>query len=319
MQTRLLARLRVVVAAAVFATSALTAPAVLAAEAPLALATIVPVHSLVEGVMEGVAEPELLVPPGIDPAQYSPTQQDQNLIRRADVFFLVGNELSVNFGAPTGTAANAPTVVTLGDAPGVTPALGDAPPVERGGPAMWLDPAVAKTWVRMIAETLAEIDQSNAYAYSANAEGMLARLDALQTEIKRLVETGPQGVVRIVFDDTFMPFDRAFQLGMQSGYDITGWPGEATINPPGRAGTQLMAGIRGQAADAGPLCVVSRAGVSGEPARQQAAQAGAEVASIDIMGGEPGRIPNDGALEGPGSDYLDMVRQAAEDIIRCGG
>ncbi|MDD3449187.1 MAG: zinc ABC transporter substrate-binding protein, partial [Gammaproteobacteria bacterium] len=63
-----------------------------AAEVPKVVVSIKPIHSLVAGLMENVAEPTLLIDSG-SPLTYRPTAVQQARIAEADVVFWVGPEL----------------------------------------------------------------------------------------------------------------------------------------------------------------------------------------------------------------------------------
>lgn len=71
----------------------LVLPLVTMAEGPKVVASIKPLHSLVAGVMQGVAEPLLLLPGGASPHDYSLKPSDVRALANARVVFWVGPEL----------------------------------------------------------------------------------------------------------------------------------------------------------------------------------------------------------------------------------
>ena len=77
---------------ALFATPALAAPKV--------VASIPPIHSVVAGVMEGVGEPELLVPGGASPHSYAMRPSEARALSEADVVFWVGEPVETFLEEP---------------------------------------------------------------------------------------------------------------------------------------------------------------------------------------------------------------------------
>ncbi|WP_424927183.1 zinc ABC transporter substrate-binding protein [Amaricoccus tamworthensis] len=65
----------------------------LAAAAPKVVTDIAPVHSIVARIMEGVGEPDLMVPPGVSPHDYSLRPSTAGALQDADLVFEVGPEL----------------------------------------------------------------------------------------------------------------------------------------------------------------------------------------------------------------------------------
>jgi zinc transport system substrate-binding protein len=88
--------------AVLLATSLLTGPAIAgsAQAAPEVVATVKPVHSLVSAVMDGVAEPRLLVEAGQSPHTYSLTPSDAGALERADLVVWVGPALEAFLERP---------------------------------------------------------------------------------------------------------------------------------------------------------------------------------------------------------------------------
>ncbi len=78
---------------------------------------------------------------------------------------------------------------------------------------VWLDPTLAMTQVQNIAEGLAAADPDNADAYRANAESYIARLTALNEEIK--AQLAPlAGTSIVTFHEAFTYFANAYGLNV---------------------------------------------------------------------------------------------------------
>ena len=62
------------------------------AEVPRVAVDIAPVHGLVARVMQGVGEPDLVVPPGASPHGYAMRPSEALALDRADAVFWIGEE-----------------------------------------------------------------------------------------------------------------------------------------------------------------------------------------------------------------------------------
>lgn len=110
--------------ASLFVTTALAAagllPAAALAEVPKVVTTVKPLHSLAAAVMQGVGEPELLLPPGASPHDYALKPSDARALDQADVVFWVGAPLEAFLTKPVQSLAGDARVVALASAPGLT-------------------------------------------------------------------------------------------------------------------------------------------------------------------------------------------------------
>ena len=98
------------------ATTAMVGFNVSAAQAePNVVTSIKPVHSLVAGVMEGVAEPTLLVEGAGSPHTFSLRPSQARALQQADIVFWVGPQLETFLSDPIENIGGA-TVVTLSEA-----------------------------------------------------------------------------------------------------------------------------------------------------------------------------------------------------------
>jgi zinc transport system substrate-binding protein len=206
-----------------------------AISAPKVISSIVPVHSLVAGVMEGVGEPELLLK-GVNSehqGSYSPRQISD--LGRADAVFIIGDNLEVKLGEISGTeSVNGKEFVKLDLAPDITthrirkggnwevdsdePASGN-----NADPHIWLDPENAKAMTKAIAETLNQIDPGNSKIYSANAEKQMVALDQLEKDVAQSLAP-LRSKPFIVFHDAYQYFEKRFGLnavGSISDYAAT--------------------------------------------------------------------------------------------------
>ena len=203
--------------------------------APKVVASIVPVHSLVAGVMDGVGSPELLLQ-GVNSehqASYSPQQISD--LSHADLVFIIGDTLEVKLGEISGSETMGGKVfVKLNETSGISkhhireggnwevdsdePASGNTV-----DPHIWLDPENAKAMTKAIAAELMKVDISHAALYEANATRQIAALDQLQSDINTTLAPD-KAKPFIVFHDAYQYFERRFGMtavGSISDYSAT--------------------------------------------------------------------------------------------------
>ena len=89
-----------------------------AAEAPKVATDIAPVHSLVARVMDGVGEPDLIIPQGASPHFHSMRPSEARALQSADVVFWVGEELTTWMTKPLEALSGDAQIVGLLDVDG---------------------------------------------------------------------------------------------------------------------------------------------------------------------------------------------------------
>ena len=87
--------------------------------APNVVVSIKPIHSLVAAVMEGVAEPKLIVEGAASPHTYTMKPSNARAIQNADVVFWIGPNMEAFLDKPLDALSKSATVVALGNAPGL--------------------------------------------------------------------------------------------------------------------------------------------------------------------------------------------------------
>jgi len=203
--------------------------------APLVVADIAPVQSLVAKVMAGVGEPHLLLSPGASPHDYALKPSDARALSRADIVVWIGPALTPWLEAPLDVLAPDALRLTLNEADGTTilearaeAVFGDDHDHDHGAddghgltdPHSWLDPENARVWVAAIAEALADLDPDNAATYRANAA--LAQTDLAALEGELAAALAPQDGKRfLVFHDAYQYFEARFDLTVLGAISLT--------------------------------------------------------------------------------------------------
>ena len=89
------------------------------ADGPSVVATIKPVHSLTAAIMDGVAEPVLLIRSGGSPHTYALRPSEARALESADMVVWVGESLETFLERPLETLASDARIVTLSEADGL--------------------------------------------------------------------------------------------------------------------------------------------------------------------------------------------------------
>ena len=290
-----------------------------AGAAPQVVASVKPLHGLVAAVMEGVAEPRLLISRG-SPHGYSLRPSEARALRQAELVFWVGPGLEVVLEKPLRTLSAQATVIAMADLPGlvllplreggawdVDPHL----PEDPGGPRsaaetaaqsrnlhIWLDPDNARIMVEAIAAALTRADPPNAARYRRNGAGTLARIEALDRELRqRLAPIGDRAYV--VFHDGYHYFERHYGLNAV---------GSITVSPGRAPGARRLREIRARIAEMGAICVFSEPLF--EPALVETVIEGsaARTGTLDPLG--------TGIAAGPQA-YFDLMDALAAALLSC--
>lgn len=312
---------------ALLAASLLTSTAM---AAPNVVASIKPVHSLVAAVMEGIAEPTLIVRGSASPHTYALRPSDAGALESADMVFWTGHGMELFLADALESLAGNAKIVELAESPGIT-----LLPVREGGAFeahdhgdegheghdhdehghdehaheeghehgegdmhFWLDPENAKLMVTQIASTLAEADPENASAYQANAEAELLKLDALEEELAATLAPVADKPF-VVFHDAYQYFEARFGLSLA---------GSVTVTPEVTPGAARIDELKAKVATLGATCVFAEPNF--EPTIISA-----------IIEGTPAKAgvldPEGGALEEGVDLYPNLLRGLAASLVDC--
>lgn len=283
---------------------------------PEVVVDIAPVHALVAQVMDGVAEPALLLDREADPHAVQLRPSQARMLADADLVIWVGPALEPWLGRVTGAGAADQLVLmevpetTLRDLAGQNeephrqddddeaPGDHDDPGHEGADPHVWLSPDNARAWLGLFAETLAARDPENAGAYRANAAAAQGRIDALAAGIEARLAPH-KGAEIVTFHDAFGYFTQHF------GLVVTGSvrPGDAAT--PSAAAMAALAEI-----------------VASHPVACAFAEPAFDPGLIDAIAGDTGlrigTLDPTGALQSPGPDhYAATLMAVADGIAEC--
>lgn len=239
-----------------------------------------------------------LVGPDGDAHVYSPTPADARKI--ADAKLVVVNGLGLEGWLPrlVKSSSSKATIVTATQ--GIVPLRLDS----DADPHAWQSVVNARVYVGNISAALVAAAPADAAVFRANAEGYLAKLDALDHEVREAVARIPQGRRKVISTH------RAF------GYFAAAY-GIAFIAPSGvstesEASARDIAGIITQIRTAKIPAVFLENISDDRLIRRIAAETGATVGGMlysDSLTGEKGDAPT----------YIDMVRHNIKALIEALG
>lgn len=226
------------------------------------VATFKPVHSLVSAVMAGVGEPYLIMRGAESPQTYRMRPSDAGVLGKARVIFMIGELTETTLVGPIRRLGRKVRVVELAEAPALVRRprrTGGAFDGDDHGHArghghghddafdmhVWLDPVNAGWMTLAISRALAETDPANAAQYEANAEALIARLEALQAELTAVL-TPARKKPFIVFHDAYQYFEKRFGLTAA---------GSAAVGTGRTPGARRVRELRRKVRELGVVCV----------------------------------------------------------------
>nr|VFK14311.1 MAG: zinc transport system substrate-binding protein [Candidatus Kentron sp. LPFa]VFK30171.1 MAG: zinc transport system substrate-binding protein [Candidatus Kentron sp. LPFa] len=236
------------------------------------VASILPIHSLVSGVMRGIASPSLIVKGYGSPHTYRMRPSDATQLHDADLVFWIGDTLETFLRKPLASLPKTTRVIPLLKTPGLTllknrkggtwnnhaaDPLGsdlhshfhapDNPASQALGynPHIWLDPGNAHRLARAIAQHLREIDPAYGPQYEANADTLSKRIHALDKRLHRWLSP-LRGAPYLVFHDAFPYLETRYGLHAA---------GSITANPAGIPGARRIANLQAAIKRLGIRCV----------------------------------------------------------------
>lgn len=229
------------------------------------VATTPVVEDLVRNVGGDRIEPTALLAPNADPHEYEPRPRDIRSLTGAAVVFRSGGDLDDWLGDAIESAGGDAPVVTLID---------DVRQLRSEGeidPHWWHDPANAERAVRAIRAALEKADPDGRATYGRRADTYLAKLRALDRDVRRCLDAVPAAQRKLV-----TTHDALGYYARHYGIDVIGTviPSLSTQGQASAGATrELIDTIRRERAKA----VFAESSVSSKVERAIAREAGARV------------------------------------------
>lgn len=213
-------------------------PSALAGDAPRVAASILPIHSLVSGVMQGVGTPTLIVRGYGSPHTHRMRPSNAASLHRAELVFWVGDTLETFLERPLSSLSDTVRVIPLLETEGLVLHKNregglwethashghiHAHAASHAGynPHIWLDPGNARQLVKAIARHLRQFDPDHKAQYQANAKALSRRIRELEKRLDARF-SGFQDMPYLVFHDAYLYLERRY--GLRAVGSITSHP-----------------------------------------------------------------------------------------------
>jgi ABC-type Zn uptake system ZnuABC Zn-binding protein ZnuA len=264
-------RLRGAVVALLAATAL---PSAAPAETIPIAATIYPVYDIARNVAGGVADVVLVLPPGASPHTFEPAPSNVRALAGARVLFVVGHGLD-HWASRLARGAGVSRVVPVDDGIALRRAAEGARGVD---PHYWLAAANGKRIARTIAAELERLAPERRGEVRTALDRYLARLDAVDAEIRAILADLPSRRIATVHD-AFHYFADAYGLEIAAVFEP--FPG---AEPGPRFVVEFQKAIA--ASDVRMLFIEPQLS---DALRPIARDLGITLGVLDPLGGQPGR------------------------------
>jgi len=252
------------------------------------LTSIKPLQLIAAAVQDGVAIPEVLLPPGASPHNYALRPSDVRKVQSVDLLYWIGPDME-GFLPRVLNGRTLPSVAVQ-DLPGMklrrfaedshshAEEADEHDHDHRPGSLdahLWLSPVNARVIATKMAADLSAADPDNAARYQSNLKAFDERLDALDARLKkRLADV--QGKPYFVFHEAFDYFEDAYGLKHVGVFSVA-----AEVQP----GAQHVAAMRARLQEVGKTCVFSEPPLRPRLAETLVAGLPVKLAELDALGG----------------------------------
>ncbi|TBN50303.1 zinc ABC transporter substrate-binding protein [Pseudomonas sp. BGI-2] len=252
------------------------------------LTSIKPLQLIAAAVQDGVAIPEVLLPPGASPHNYALRPSDVRKVQSVDLVYWIGPDLE-GFLPRVLNGRTLPSVAVQ-DLPGLKlrrfaeDSLSHAEEADehdhdhRPGSLdahLWLSPVNARVIASKMAADLSTADPANAARYQSNLKAFDERLDALDLRLKARL-AGIAGKPYFVFHEAFDYFEDSYGLKHTGVFSVA-----AEVQP----GAQHVAAMRTRLQEVGKTCVFSEPPLRPRLAETLVAGLPVKLAELDALGG----------------------------------
>lgn len=268
-------------------------------EKPKIVTTFTIIADMARQVAGDAATVESITKPGAEIHNYQPTPRDILRARDADLVLRNGLNLELWFEK---------FLANMGDVPSVTVSDGVTPMAIAGGsyqgkpnPHAWMSPDNALIYVENIRKGLTAIDPAHAETYAENARAYTDKIRALIQPIRDELAKLPENRRFLVTSEgAFSYLARDFGLR-----ELFLWP----VNADNQGTPQQVRAVIDAMREHRIEVIFSESTVSDKPAKQVAAETGAEYGGVLY-------VDSLSDVDGPVPTYLDLLRVTSETIAK---
>ena len=273
-------RLATLVALIALAAGPLLGPALAFGETagskPKVGATIFPIYDIARQVAGPIADVVLILPPGASPHTFEPTPAAVRSLTGARAVFVIGHGLD-DWAARVARGAGVPRLVRVDTDIALRREAGrDGGSVD---PHYWLSIRNGEAIARTVAAELEHLAPDRAVDIRGTLAAYLARLEAADREIRRLLDGLPTRRIA-TFHDAFGYFAEAYGLEVAAVFEP--YPGR-------EPGPRFVVAFQQKVRATGVRVVFSEPQLSVDAIRPIARDLGVAISVLDPLGGSPGR------------------------------
>jgi len=281
-------------------------------EEPRVVVSIKPVHALAAALLDGVAEPVLLLDGASSPHSYALRPSERRALQEADAVIWVGPELEGFLVKPLSVLPSDVRIVgLLADTPGLERLTLDDDHEHEGhdhghahgheakaadDPHIWLSPANARIIAGHLAKVLAP--WAPADRLRQNAAALDQQLTELETSLAERLSP-VQDRPFVVFHPAYGYFVKAFGLNQA---------GTITLSPEHGAGARHLSDLREKIAETGAVCAFREPQFAESTVAGLTRDTGLSLGVLDPLGSD---VP-----PGPGA-YEAIMRNLANAFVDC--
>ena len=252
------------------------------------LTSIKPLQLIAAAVQDGVAVPEVLLPPGASPHNFALRPSDVRRVQSADLLYWIGPDMEGFL--PRVLKNRTLPAVAVQELPGLQlrhfgedshshdEDADEHDHDHRPGSLdahLWLSSVNARVIAEKMAADLSAADPANSARYQSNLKAFEARLDALDGRLKaRLAAVA--GKPYFVFHEAFDYFEASYGLKHAGVFSVA-----AEVQP----GAQHVAAMRKRLQEVGKTCVFSEPPLRPRLAETLVAGLPVKLAELDALGG----------------------------------
>ena len=275
------------------------------------LTSIKPLQLIAAAVQDGVAVPEVLLPPGTSPHSYALRPSDVRKVQSVDLLYWIGPDME-GFLPRVLKGRTLPSIAVQ-DLPGLklrhfaednhshAEEADEHDHDHRPGSLdahLWLSPANARVIAAKMAADLSTADPANAARYQSNLKAFDERLDALDMRLKARL-AGIAGKPYFVFHEAFDYFEDAYGLKHAGVFSVA-----AEVQP----GAQHVAAMRTRLQQVGKTCVFSEPPLRPRLAETLVSGLPVKLAELDALGGY---------TPATGQGYEQVLEKLGNDLAGC--
>jgi len=277
------------------------------------LTSIKPLQLIAAAVQDGIAVPEVLLPPGASPHNYALRPSDVRRVQDVDLLYWIGPDMETFL--PRVLAGRTKASVPVQSLPGMHLRHFTATSDHHDGDGdddehdhdhrpgsvdahLWLSSVNARVIAAKMATDLSQADPANAARYESNVKAFDARMDAVDAKIRQRV-AGITDKPYFVFHEAFDYFEEAYGLKHAGVFAVS-----SEVQP----GAQHVAAMRTRLASFGKTCVFSEPPLRPRLAETLSAGLPVKLAELDGLGGY---------TPATAQGYEQLLSKLADDLAGC--